>query len=156
MTLNDLFQAAREGNLVFIQKGIAQHPEWLHTKDDRGFPLLVLAAYYNQLGVVEWLIENGADPNATDKMGNTALMGTCFKGFTKLAELLIEKGTHINHRNAEGATALIYAATFGQTAIAQLLLAKGADASLTDHAGNTALQQARIQANQTLMDILST
>ena len=54
------------------------------------------------------LLENGADINAQDASGNTALMGVCFKGGLAMADMLIDKGANLNTQNGTGATAVFF------------------------------------------------
>jgi ankyrin repeat protein len=80
--------------------------------DPRGFSLLMIAAYSNQLEMTRLLLTNGADPNRQDVKGNTPLMGTAFKGYVEVAEALINGGANLELRNHDGQTALMMAADF--------------------------------------------
>ncbi|UWX56646.1 ankyrin repeat domain-containing protein [Maribacter litopenaei] len=91
-----------------------------------------MATYYNQLEITQFLLESGADINARDAAGNTALMGVCFKGFFEVAKILIENGAKIDVQNTMGATALIYSVMFNKFDIAKLLLDEGADKGIRD------------------------
>nr|WP_299454833.1 ankyrin repeat domain-containing protein [uncultured Microscilla sp.] len=144
MDNNHLFiEAVRSGNLSTVKQHLSKYPEAVNQKNAQGFTPLILAAYYDQLPVVAYLIEQGADISAVDASGNTALMGACFKGYEQLVSQLIALGADVNVRNVQGATALIYACMFDKQAIAQLLLEHGADASIKDTQGNTALDHAK-------------
>ena len=48
---------------------------------------------------VKLLIEKGADVDAKDWKGRTALMGAALKGHTETVKLLIEKGADVNARD---------------------------------------------------------
>ncbi|WP_204356501.1 ankyrin repeat domain-containing protein [Arcticibacterium luteifluviistationis] len=150
----DFFNLIRKGELEQIKTELETYPALLETKNDRGFPPLVLATYSEQLEISEYFLEKGADINALDGAGNTALMGVCFKGYLDIVEMLLSKNAEVNIQNTHGATALIYASTFGQTAIAKLLLAAGADKTKVDERGNTALMHAKFQGVKELQTLL--
>lgn len=87
-------------------------------------------------------------------MGNTALMGVCFKRLDKIAQLLLEYKTNLNQLNYNGATALIFAATFGADNIIKMLIEKGADKTVRDNYNKTALDYAILQENETTIQLL--
>jgi len=147
MSLNsaNFWDAVRNGNLETIKSYVAQRPQVIDQKNERGFTPLILAAYYNQLEVFNYFIAQGADIHAPDAIGNTALMGASFKGYIDIIQKLITLGADVNVRNSQGATALIYASTFNKPEIAKLLLANGADATIKDGEGKTAQDHAKAQ-----------
>lgn len=57
------------------------------------------------LEAVKYLLELGADINATNEAGFTALHGTAFPGATPIAQLLVERGAMINTQEFRGRTA---------------------------------------------------
>ena len=141
----DFFDLIRQGKVEAVVAAISDSPNLISDKDKKGFPPLILASYSDQFEITKLLLEKGADVNALDVAGNTALMGVSFKGYTKIAELLIQKGAEIDIQNLNGATALIYAATFGRIEIAKLLVTSGADKTIKDKRGNTAFMHAEFQ-----------
>lgn len=78
----------------------------------------------------------GANVNARDKFGKTALMCAHTAEQTKL---LIAAGADVNAKTSDGGTALMYANTAEQT---KLLIAAGADVNARAEDGNTALMNA--------------
>ena len=75
---------------------------------------------------VEEAIINGANVNAKDNYGWTALMEATFWGHTETAELLLKHGADVNAENKYGRTALMRAMTRGYTETADLLRRYGA------------------------------
>ena len=65
----------------------------------------------DDLEIVKYLLENGADINAKDNYGTTALMKASSNGQLEIVQFLIENGADINIKNNEGKTALDVAAT---------------------------------------------
>ena len=154
MDITEFFSRIREGNLESIRKGVGENPELLHATDSRGATPLIMAAYYNHIPVVRYLLDQGARIDEKDGSGNTALMGVCFKGYEEMAKVLIEAGADINARNGMGGTCLIFAVTFNREGIAALLIDQGADINAVDAQGKTALYHARTQGLQNLVALL--
>ena len=55
--------------------------------------------------MLKFLLEQGADVNARNEDGGTALHGAAFLGHSKLVQLLIENGINIMAQNSRGITA---------------------------------------------------
>lgn len=85
----------------------------------------------NNTDEIKELIEAGADINARDNKGKTALMYALTSEKTKL---LLEAGADVNARDNEGKTALMYAKSMEQI---KILLKAGADINARDNEGNT-------------------
>jgi ankyrin repeat protein len=89
-----------------------------------------------------------------DQVGNTALMGVCFRGYKEIAAMLLDAGVDIDQRNHQGATALTFAATFGHLEIAEMLLKHGADITARDVRGKSPLDHAAIQENWDMVALI--
>jgi len=87
--------------------------------------------------VIHMLARAGADLDAQDEEGNTALHGAYSEN---VAKALIEEGADVNIRNNDGNTPLMK--NFSVEA-AKLLVAAGADVHAKNHEGKTALDFAR-------------
>lgn len=74
---------------------------------------------------VEEAIMNGANINARDCVGWTALMMAAYKGYINIAEVLIKHGADVNIRTNTW-TALSWATRYGHTETADLLRKYGA------------------------------
>jgi ankyrin repeat protein len=84
------------------------------------------------------LIKSGANVNARDTRGITALMQAVSEGHNKTVKLLIESGADVNAQEALGLTPLMFAMP-GKTETMQLLINGGADVNRTTTSGRTAL-----------------
>ena len=71
--------------------------------------LLASMSDYAQTELVQLLLAKGAEANATDNLGNTALMLATQAGAFQVVESLLTGGTNVNAKNKEGWTALRYA-----------------------------------------------
>ncbi len=112
-----------------------------NTKDGRGETLLMYAAAVGSLDAMKFLIGKGADINAQNEFGSTALIWSA----TDLAKvkLLLGRGANVNTASKRGRTALFLAAMTDRSAeTVRLLLAKGADPKVVDGYKNTTLNAA--------------
>ncbi len=103
-------------------------------------------------GVIK-AIRAGAEVNAKNKNGWTALMWVAMNGHTEIVNVLIKAGAEVNAKNKNGWTALIAAANKGHAGTANALIEAGAD-DLTDNNGKTALIHAAESDNPDTVNAL--
>ncbi len=85
----DIFEAARQNNPAALREALRDnHPD---VRDGRGSTPLIIAVYYNSKEAATLLLDSGANTEAQDSTGNTALMGACFKGYAEAAEIPVER-----------------------------------------------------------------
>lgn len=89
-------------------------------------PPLVEAARYGHLEIVRLLLDKGADPDGTDKYGNTALMEAADEGHAELIQLLTGRGADPNLETKPYRTALSKAILSGTAETVQALIDHGA------------------------------
>ena len=115
---------------------------------------LIVAARRGYTKKIERLIQEGADIEAKDKYGWTALLLAASNGHIDVIEFLIEKGADVNAKNRCGETALVYAAMNGRTKMAELLLEHGADIEAREVGGWTAFMKATTNAHKKIAELL--
>lgn len=100
---------------------------------------------------VEQLLKRGADPNASDTAGYTALMEAGSSNAVRVAEALLDAGADVHLVDDDGRNALRHALESGSAQAAQLLLQRGA--KLTENADKlepigevTSMWQSQIKA----------
>lgn len=96
---------------------------------------------------VRALVESGADVNAAQVDGTTALHWAAFHDDAELVALLLKAGAAVNAANLYGVPPLAQAAINGNAAIVKLLLEAGADANVKMKGGETALMLATRSGN---------
>ena len=94
--------------------------------DGEGCPPLLVAASHGRFESVVLLLRAGANVNATDVWGNSALFKSASGNHIETARRLLEYGADANQANNCGATPLQHAALCGYTDMAKLLLDGGA------------------------------
>lgn len=150
----DVFQAARVNDTIAVKKYLDEGGA-IGIIDKSGYTPLTIACYNESIDVVKLLLKNNADVNHQDKMGNTALMGACFRGYETIAQLLVNsKSINLNTRNFNGASALFFASTFNRVSIVKLLLKKNVDKDIIDSFGKKAIDHAITQENNEIVLLL--
>jgi ankyrin repeat protein len=89
-------------------------------------PIIIEAIFYFDDDIelvdnIKGLIKEGADVNAVDDTGWTALMWATYYDYIETARLLIDKGANIDVQNNYGETALVWAEYRCCSEIAKLL-----------------------------------
>jgi ankyrin repeat protein len=104
---------------------------------------LLLAAMRGD-GVGVWAaLAADADPDFTDKAGNTALIFAARDGHLDIADMLIGYGATVDWQDDEKVTPLILASSRNHPEIVTLLLNHGATPAIKDQWGRTALDYAQ-------------
>jgi ankyrin repeat protein len=85
------------------------------------------------------MIDQGADVNALQSDGTSALLYAIYQDDLELVTALVNAGADVNQRNEYGANTMGEAAMSGNTEMLRVLLANGADANLANLEGETPL-----------------
>ena len=101
------------------------------------------AAQAGDIAGLQAALSAGAEVDARDGRGWTALMHAVSQGYVLLVEPLLEAGASPDVRAPDGATALFMAAVLGHTEVIELLSNRGADVSVKGPKGKTAVDVAR-------------
>jgi uncharacterized protein len=109
---------------------------------------LIWATFYNNISLLIWLIENGADTNHQDKDGYTGLHFAGQEKCFECAKLLIDKGANLELADRHGNTPL-WTAIFnsrvnsrGDTRLVKLYVQNGANLDHTNKYQRTPRQMA--------------
>lgn len=105
---------------------------------------LMIASTYCREPIVSLLLDHGADVNAVDKNGSSALMHSaqnCDDG--GVPALLLRYGAKVNLVDQDRDTALHVASFYGNEHLVQMLVAAGADPAFKTSRGETPLTIAR-------------
>jgi ankyrin repeat protein len=126
-----LVVAAKYGEVQDVEKIFKQDPGAINRQDDEGMTPLAGAVVQENVGVVTFLLDHGADPNIPNKNGLTPLEHACGRDKANalvLAQLLISKGALVNATNVTGFTIepLDWAVTTDNLDLVNLLLEHGA------------------------------
>lgn len=85
----------------------------------------------------------GANVNAADPQGRTALGYAAINGQTDLVRELLKRGANVNAVSVDGITPLTSAVIFGDPEIVRALVEKGANVNAAEKNGETALSYAQ-------------
>lgn len=86
---------------------------------------LFQAAHYGGAGDLQTALDRGANPDAREPYGESALMLAAFYGHPDSVKLLLSRGARVDVKCKRGETALKWARQNGHNDIAQMLLRAG-------------------------------
>jgi ankyrin repeat protein len=115
---------------------------------------LFAAADGNCIDLVTSLLDQGASPDARDRLGARLLSHAAKSGHLRMVDFLLARGAPIDARNLDGATALYFAAEASHILIAQRLIERGADVNLTGRSGISPIAAAAYAGNEAIVDAL--
>jgi ankyrin repeat protein len=135
-----LFKAI-DGGDTSAARVLAADRALVGTRDTHGATPLMHAVLHADLDCVKFLLKQGADPNAQNHSGATALIWSVDDAAKAAA--LLKAGAKPNLRSNHGTSALIAASQIaGNRRVIAQLLAKGADVNAADSDGSTPLIKA--------------
>ena len=177
-TFQDL---VKKGDLEAVRSALAANPALLNSANEAGQGAFLLAKYYRQDPMADFLLSQGAELNFFDQCvagqidpviaqiearpallashsgdGWTPLHLAAFFGAQELAVALLAKGAQIDARstNSMQNTPLHAAVAGRRTAMVKFLLEHGADANARQSGGWSALQGAAQNGDREMVDVL--
>jgi hypothetical protein len=154
-----LVGAAWNGDIVvvrfFLSRGVSVN---VRSRDHEKLTPLIATARNTAvetspqlLETVRLLLDKGAEVDARDESGKTALMWAAFNDHADIMRLLLDKGAQVDALADSGRTALMMAADLGSKKAIALLLARKANVNLKNKEGKTALALATDESIKKLL-----
>ncbi len=181
MTVQAFQEAVKKGDLPAVKRAVGEDAALLNATNEAGQSSFLLAKYYRQPQIAEYLLSLGPKLDVFGKCvagqvsealaeidrdasllgahnsdGWTPLHLAAFFGHPELAKGLLNRGADIEapSTNAMQNTPLHAAAAGGSAALVELLLASGAKVNAKQHGGWTALHSAAQAGNLDMARLL--
>lgn len=150
---------AKFGEVADVEKIFKRDPTAINMQDNEGMTPLAGAVVQEQVDVVRFLLDKGADPNIPNKNGLTPLEHACGRDKTNglaLAKLLLAKGASVNATNVTGFTIppLEWAISSDNTELVKFLLENGANVMTKSDVGSTPLHSATDRGDLEIAEML--
>jgi len=144
--------AARKATSAEFKRFFKTFPNILTQRGELGTTLLMGKLEMNMLKAA---IGAGADVNATDDRGLTALHWAAFDNDPKKVQLLVKHGADINAQDLiRGGTPLLSSTALKSFDAAEILIKLKADPNIMDDKGNTPLHYATQRGHSRLVKML--
>lgn len=117
---------------------------------------LMRSVEFGHVQILQALISSGANVNAQNNFGETALMAAMRtkEGGPICTKILIKAGANVNATNNHGMTAIMFAAGYGHVETLKALLDAGASTKIEGKKGETAMKIAISQKQLEIIEIL--
>lgn len=134
--------------LMNLRKQLGLAFKQMQNSYETAHPTLHQAASEGETIPVARLLADGAEIDAVDVRGYTALHWAVLGGSKPVAQLLLDHGANVDAQDHQGNTPLHYAAQ-GHLALASLLLERGAKQNMSNNNGDTPLMLACSESGET-------
>ncbi|KAH7484901.1 Ankyrin repeat and SOCS box protein 3 [Phytophthora ramorum] len=122
-----LYAAVQQGQAVVVKALLASGADPRVACGSSDYTPLINAAYYGNCDMIELLLDNGADIDAVDRSGLSALRTAIYYRRDEAALLLAQRGAEANKVAYQKTTALYAAVEIGHASAARALLMNGAN-----------------------------
>ena len=151
------FQSFDEPVLGDILKILLEHNVPVNHSSPLGMGMspLMVAVQANYMHGVKLLLDQGADPNTSDKLKRTVLIWSIHSGDNEITHMLLDNyDVDVNAFSIYGESALMEAAAGGYLDVAKKLVAKRADVNAQGYRGLTALMLAAVAGHLDVVQFL--
>ena len=159
MSDDNLIEAVRTRDYPYLNEYL-HSGQTLNVTGSDGKSALLVATELQDVPMVQWLLEHGADVDFYDPnykiIDQTVFLYAGANGLNDILEILIPYKPNVSIRNGYGGNALIPAAEKGHVATVKLLLEKSdVDVNFVNHLGWTALLEVTLfgQNNESYQEI---
>lgn len=148
-----LLKTMMNGLLFIAFLALMPSPAHSFDRPDTDHELLTAVIHGKKKTVVS-LLRDGANVDARDRYGKTALMWAILKGRPVLARYLVEQGANVNARDWENTTSLMWAVVAGDSDMVKFLIDNNAHLHVKDMYGDTALTMAHKRGKKAIAEML--
>lgn len=154
--MHAVHHAAYAGRVEEVQALLQEDARLLHaTGGSNEWPPLIYASYQGHVGLVAWLLDQGARIDHRDRHGRTALYLACCWDRRDVVALLLQRRANPTVAINEGVLPLMAAAGRGQAEVVRLLIREdGVDLDACDCWGQTALHWPALHGHPLVVNIL--
>ena len=139
----DLYDAAKVGDLERLQFLLKHGAPTNQVGGAFHETVLSVACWKGHLGVVRFLVEQGADIEKADPDGWTPLHVASVYGCVEVVRFLLEEGADRDKAGNSGWTPLHFAARYGHMDVVMLLMSYGSDLNVRSRYGQLPIDVAR-------------
>ncbi|VDK44800.1 unnamed protein product [Anisakis simplex] len=133
--LDQILNACEAWNVDEVHRIVDSKTFFIDAFDDDHVTALQMAASTGNIGIVEYLLDNGADIEKSNQVGMTPLHHACRNGHINVVRILVQRGANYQKLTYLGASAMTLAAAGGHIDVVKLLL----DLRLSVNPSHTAL-----------------
>lgn len=151
---NALHMAVSAGSLEAVKAVIAENPELMNERNDKGQTPIFTAAENNKYVIMKELVEAGSDINLYDNDSRTILHISALYNNLASIKMLVEHNVEIDVTDSNGNTPLLLAVENRNTESAYYLIECGADIKILNDEGKSVYDYAIKNKMTELIELL--